>query len=57
MHSTLQLEVLKELLRDQYGVPDGIRDRLDNINRLTYREAQEDLHRKLRDAKDQEDDE
>jgi hypothetical protein len=52
MHSSLQLDSIKLLLREQYGVPDGVCDRLDNINRLTYREAQEDERRRVAQLKE-----
>ena len=39
MRSTLQLDVLKKILREQHGVPDSICDSLDNIYRLSYTEG------------------
>jgi hypothetical protein len=40
--ATLQLDALKTLLKEQYGVPEGIIDQIDSLYRLTYREAWQD---------------
>lgn len=49
MRATLQLEVLKGLLKDQYGVPSGVVDQLDNLYRLTYKEGWSDKEAELKD--------
>jgi len=52
MRATLQLETLKNLLKVQYGVPDGITEQLEYINRLTYKEGYNDAKADLRESKD-----
>jgi hypothetical protein len=42
MRATLQWDSLKTLIKEQYGVPDGILDQVDNLFRLQYKEAYED---------------
>ena len=50
MRATIQLEVLKRLMVDQHGIPQSVVYQLDNLYRLTYKEAYADGKR---DAKDE----
>lgn len=54
MHSTLQLEMIKKLLKEQHGVPDSICDSLDNIYRLCYREGYADAEENAKDEDEEE---